>query len=105
MCRGTEREGFSFSPTLDCRVTVTQFYAIQLKSTAFAEYAHACPVALVVRLFATPRIPLSMGFSRQRYWSGLLCPPPGDLADPDIEPRSTTLQADFLLLSRWGSPC
>ena len=32
--------------------------------------------------------PLSMGFSRQESWSGLLCPPPGDLPDPGIEPRS-----------------
>ena len=29
-----------------------------------------------------------MGFSRQEYWSGLLCPPPGDLLDPEIEPLS-----------------
>ena len=29
---------------------------------------------------------LSMGFSRQEYWSGLPCPPPGDLPDPGIEP-------------------
>ena len=32
--------------------------------------------------------PLSMGFSRQEYWSGLLCPPPGDLPKPGIEPGS-----------------
>ena len=31
--------------------------------------------------------PLSMGFSRQEYWSGLPCPPPGDLADSRIEPE------------------
>ena len=31
---------------------------------------------------------LSMGFSRQEYWSGLPCPPPGDLSDPEIEPVS-----------------
>ena len=31
-----------------------------------------------------------MGFSRQEYWSGLLCPPPGDLPDPGIEPTSLT---------------
>ena len=35
---------------------------------------------------------LSMGFSRQEYWSGLPCPPPGDLANPGIKPRSPTLQ-------------
>ena len=46
-----------------------------------------------VRLFATPwtvghQTPLSMGFSRQEYWSGLLCLPPGDLPDPGIQPAS-----------------
>ena len=30
--------------------------------------------------------PLSMGFSRQKYWSGLPCPPPGNLTDPGIKP-------------------
>ena len=42
-----------------------------------------------VQLFVTPwtitsQAPL-MGFARQEYWSGLLCPPPGDLPDPGIE--------------------
>ena len=32
--------------------------------------------------------PLSMGFSRQEYWSGLPFPPPGDLLDPGIKPTS-----------------
>ena len=36
-------------------------------------------------------------FSRQEYWSGLLCPPSGDLPKPGIEPRSPALQADSLL--------
>ena len=54
-----------------------------------------------VRLFATlwtvaHQAPLSMGFSRQEYWSGLPLPSPGDLSDPGIEPRSPTLQADAL---------
>ena len=35
--------------------------------------------------------PLSMGFSRQKYWSGLPCPPPGDLPKPGIEPASLGL--------------
>ena len=43
-----------------------------------------------VRLFVTPwtvacQAPLSMGFSRQEYWSGLPCPPAGDLPDSGIE--------------------
>ena len=46
--------------------------------------------------FATPwtvahQAPLSMGFSRQEYWSGLPHPPPGDLPGPGIEPRDQTL--------------
>ena len=52
----------------------------------------------------TCQIPLSMGFSWQEYWSGLPCPPPGDLPDPEIEPLSPVLQADPLPLSHWGSP-
>ena len=55
-----------------------------------------------VRLFVTPwtiayQAPLSMGFSRQEYWSGLLFPSPGNLPDPGIEPGSPALQADSLL--------
>ena len=48
--------------------------------------------------------PLSLGFSRQEYWSGLPCPPPEDLPDPGIEPTSSVapaLQADISVLSHW----
>ena len=54
--------------------------------------------------------PLSVGFSRQESWSGLPCPPPGDLPDPQIKPESSespaspALQADSLLLKHRGSP-
>ena len=37
--------------------------------------------------------PLSVGFSRQEYWNGLPCPPPGYLPDPGIEPVSLTSPA------------
>ena len=47
---------------------------------------------------------LSMGFSRQEYWSGLSCPPPGDLPNPGIKPlMSPALQVDSLPLSYQGS--
>ena len=39
------------------------------------------------------QVPLSMGFSRQEYWGGLLFPPPGDLPDSGIEPTSPTSPA------------
>ena len=45
-----------------------------------------------------------MGISRQEYWSGLPCPPPGDLPNPGIEPRSPTLQADSLPSEPPGEP-
>ena len=46
-----------------------------------------------IKLFVTVwtvacQVPLSMGFSRQGYWSGLLCLPPADLPDPGIKPMS-----------------
>ena len=45
---------------------------------------------------AACQAPLSMGFSRQKYWSGLPFPSPGHLPDPGIEPMSPALQADDL---------
>ena len=82
----------------------------------------------VVSDSATPwtvahQAPLSMGFSRQEYWSGWPFPPPGHLSDPGIEPVSPALQADslpteppgkpsspyfinmFKNLFSWGGPC
>ena len=53
------------------------------------------------------KAPLSMGFSRQEYWSGLPCPPPGDLPDPRIEPASLTspaLAVGSLPLGQPGKP-
>ena len=45
-----------------------------------------------------PHAPLSMGFPRQEYWSGLPFPPPGDLSNPGIKPWSPALQADFFTI-------
>ena len=62
-----------------------------------------------VRLFVTwwtvaYQAPLSMGFSRQEYWSGLPFPSPGDLPNPGIKPRSPALQADALTSEPPGKP-
>ena len=62
-----------------------------------------------VRLFVTPwtvayQAPLSMGFSRQEYWSGLPFPSPGDLPNPGIEPGFPTLEADALTSEPPGKP-
>ena len=60
-----------------------------------------------VQLFTTPwtvayQAPLSMGFSRHEYWSGLPFPPPGDLLDPGIKPTclaSPALAGKFFTIS------
>ena len=54
-----------------------------------------------VQICVTPwtvarQAPLSVGFSRQEYWSGLPCTPPGDLPNPRIKPESPALQVDSL---------
>ena len=49
--------------------------------------------------------PLSMGFSRQEYWSGLPCPPPGHLPDPEIKPTSPALAGEFFTTcATWEAP-
>ena len=45
-----------------------------------------------------------MESSRQKYWSGLLFPSPGDLPDPGIEPRSPAVQVDSLPAEPPGDP-
>ena len=77
--------------------TVEYYSAIKVKSLS------------CVRLFATPRTaayqaPPSMGFSRQKYWSGLPFPSPGDLPDPGNKPWSPTFQADALTSEPPGKP-
>ena len=62
-----------------------------------------------VHLFVIPwtvacQDPLSMGFSRQEYWSGLSFPSPGDLPNPGIESMSPALPADSLMSKPPGRP-
>ena len=68
-----------------------------------------CLVAASVQFFATPgtiayRAPLSMGFPRQEHWSGLPCPPPGELPDPGIELESPAWQVDSFTVELPGKP-
>ena len=74
-----------------------------------AESESESEVAQLCRLFATPwtvahQAPLSMGFSRQDYWSGLPFPFPGDRPNPGIETRSPALQAEALTSEPPGKP-
>ena len=68
--------------------------------------AQSC-LTLGQRRDCSPQAPLSMGFSKQEYWSGLPFPPPGDLPNLGIEPRLLWLlhwQADSLPPNHLGSP-
>ena len=68
-----------------------------------------CLVTKSCLTLATPwtvacQAPLSVGFSKQEYWSGLPFPSPGDVPDPGIEPGSPALQANSLPTELWGKP-
>ena len=68
----------SFLLSLSYQLQTTRFQSIK-------EPQHPCTKVC--------QAPLSKGFSRQEYWSGLTFPSPGDLPNPGIKPRSPTLQA------------
>ena len=82
-----------------------------IKGTALVRHllARACMLSCFscVQLSAAPwttarQAPLSMGFSRQESWSGLLLPPPGDLLDPGVKPAtlmSPALEGTFFTTS------
>ena len=87
--------------------TRTNSYSRVLSTTCM----HACVLSRFshVWLFVTLwpvacQAPLSTGLSRQEYWSGLPGPPPGDLPDPGIKPRSPALQADSFTAEPPGKP-
>ena len=63
--------------------------------------AKSCPTLSTPWIVAC-QVPLSIGFSRQEYWSELPFPSPGDLPDLGIEPWSPALQADSLLIELPG---
>ena len=78
--------------------------ALTLHMCVLSHFSH---VQLFVTLWTVAhQAPLSMGFSRQEYWSGLPCPPPGDLLDPGIEPITLMSpgQAGSLSLALPGKP-
>ena len=64
----------------------------------------SCIQIFVTRWTVACQAPLSMGFSRQEYWSGLPFPSPGDLPNPGIEPGFPALRADFKLSEPPGKP-
>ena len=67
----------------------------------------SCVLLFATLWTAACQAPLPMGFSRQEYWSGLPCPPPGDLPDPGIEPSSleaSALAGGYFTIVTWEAP-
>ena len=78
-------------------------------SLAFPSCMHECLVAQSRPTLSTPwtaacHAPLSMGLSRQEYWSGLPCLPPGDPPNPRIEPMFPALAGRFFTAEPLGKP-
>ena len=73
-------------------------------SVQFCSVAQSC-LTLVITWTVACQAPLSMGFSRQEYWSGLSCPPPGDLPNLEFKPTSPSLVGRFFTTSAtWKVP-
>ena len=105
---GSKRVGHDWATSLSLRQSATNGAATDFDSLTTYTSEWVKPLSHV-RIFAAPwtaayQAPLSMGFSRQGYWSGLPLPSPGDLPDPGVEPRSPTLQADALTSEPPGKP-
>ena len=83
--------------------TGTDIYTLLMCVCLRSHFSH---VQLCATLWTVAhQAPLSMGFSKQEYWSGLPCPPPGHLPNPGTELISSvapTFQADSLPLSHQG---
>ena len=67
--------------------------------------SHFSHVQLFVTPWSTAHQALFMGFSRQEHWSGLPCPLPGDLLNPEIEPTSLTSPPGPSDRGRWPAVC
>ena len=84
------------------RLSVWTLHHVRAKSL------QSCPTLCDSMDYIARQAPLSMGFSRQEFWSGLPCPPPGDLPNPGIEPMSLTSPAlaggSFTTSAAWKAP-
>ena len=83
-----------------CCGVMSNSVGCRIQQATLLYFLYSCHIMLLllnhfscVQLFVTPwtvahQAPLFIGFSRQEYWSGLPCPPPGDRPDPGIGPAS-----------------
>ena len=80
-------------------------FTLNIKVLCCAVLSHsAVSESLRLHGLQPARLPHPWGFSRQEYWSGLTCLPPGDFPKPAIEPRFPSLQENSLLSRPPGKP-
>ena len=99
-----------------CILTSSNSFSVDLlnySNRSVTVPTHACQIASVTSNSLQPpwtiasQAPMSLGFSRQKYWSALSFPPPGDLPNSGIEPRSLmspALANEFYHCCHLGSP-
>ena len=85
------------------RIRIFKFKFLVVHLYMRAQLLQSCPT-LCDPIHCTRQAPLSMGFSRQEYWSRLPCPPPGDLPNSGTELLSPALQAISLCTELPGKP-
>ena len=76
--------------------------AVSMRACMLSHFSHVRVCSSLCT--AAWQAPLSLELSRQEYWGGSPCPPPGDLPDPGIEPAFPALQVDSSPLSHQGGP-
>ena len=92
MDRGAEQATVHRATELDTTGQLT--LPLERKDMCVRKLSCFSCVRLCVTLWSGAcQVPPSMGFSKQEYWSGLPCPPPGDLPHPGIEPTSLSSPA------------
>ena len=79
--------------------SILNFPLRSISPFCFRLVAKSCPNSFVILWTVAHQAPLSVGFPRQEYWSGLPFLSPGDLPPPGIKPATPILQAYSLLLS------
>ena len=79
------RQGRNQDPRICCFSRVSEAGILQLSARRHAKSLQSCPCVTLWTAALQP--PLCIGFSRQEYWSGLPCPPPGGLPNPGMETR------------------
>ena len=77
------------------------FHYKSLRLKCFLKHVLSCVWLIVTSRTVAHQAPLSMEFSRQEYWSGLLFPPPGDLPDPGLNPMSCISFIGRWVLYHW----